>query len=61
MFWSWTFLLVTLVGAWFTFNAWLPSRKRGVFAAPRFFAGWLTGELAQGPVSAHVFLTERIA
>ncbi len=46
MFWSWLFLFVTLVGAWFSFNAWLPTRARGIFSAPSFFAGWLTGELA---------------
>ncbi|MBW2371404.1 MAG: alpha/beta hydrolase [Deltaproteobacteria bacterium] len=46
MFWSWAFLAVTCVGAWFTFNAWLPARRQGVFGVPSFFAGWLTSELA---------------
>jgi acetyl esterase/lipase len=46
VFWSWAFLAVTCVGAWFTFNAWLPARSRSVFGVPSFFAGWLTSELA---------------
>jgi len=46
----WIFLAVTLVGAWFTFNAYLPRRARGALAVPSFFAGWLTAEL-----SAHHF------
>jgi acetyl esterase/lipase len=40
------FLLVSLVGAWFTFNAYNPMfahRRRAVIS---FFAGWLTTELA---------------
>ncbi len=41
---------MTLVGAWFTFNAYLPSRARGPLSVPSFFAGWLTSEL-----SAHHF------
>lgn len=40
------FLLVSLVGAWFTFNAFNPMivhRRRSIIS---FFAGWLTAELA---------------
>lgn len=40
------FLVVSLVGAWFTFNAFNPMivhRRRSVIS---FFAGWLTAELA---------------
>ncbi len=48
--WPWIFLGVTLVGAWFTFNAYLPWRPRTPLAIPSFFAGWLTSEL-----SAHHF------
>jgi acetyl esterase/lipase len=48
--WPWIFLAVTLVGAWFTFNAYLPQRARGPLVVPSFFAGWLTSEL-----SAHHF------
>jgi acetyl esterase/lipase len=46
----WLFLLVTLLGAWFTFNAYLPQRRTGPLVVPSFFAGWLTSEL-----SAHHF------
>jgi acetyl esterase/lipase len=42
----WIFLCVTLVGAWFTFNAYLPERARGPLVVPSFFAGWLTSELS---------------
>jgi acetyl esterase/lipase len=46
MFWSWAFLVVTLIGAWFTFNAYVPHRSTGPFIVPSFFAGWLTSELS---------------
>jgi acetyl esterase/lipase len=46
----WLFLIVTLIGAWFTFNAYLPQRRTGPLVVPSFFAGWLTSEL-----SAHHF------
>jgi acetyl esterase/lipase len=46
----WLFLLVTLVGAWFTFNAYVPHRRVGSLVLPSFLAGWLTSEL-----SAHHF------
>src|SRR5512135_3291063 len=43
---SWLFLLLSLVGAWLTYNTYHP-----IYAPPRraafsFFAGWLTAELA---------------
>jgi len=41
----WAFLAVTLVGAWFTFNAYLPHRRQGGLRVPSFLAGWLTSEL----------------
>ena len=44
--WPWAFLVVTLIGAGFTFNAYLPRRRGGLLAIPSFFAGWLTSELA---------------
>jgi acetyl esterase/lipase len=44
--WPWLFLAVTLVGAAFTFNAYLPRPANGPLAVPSFFAGWLTSELA---------------
>jgi len=43
--WSWAFLAVTLVGAWFTFNAYVPMRREGVPGVVSFLAGWLTSEL----------------
>jgi acetyl esterase/lipase len=43
---SWIFLGVTIVGALFTFNAYVPQRRFGVLMAPSFFAGWLTSEMA---------------
>ena len=54
--WPWIFLCVTLVGAWFTFNAYLPWRPRSPLAIPCFFAGWLTSEL-----SAHHFAWQLVA
>ena len=42
----WLFLGVSLLGAWFTFNAYLPQRARGPLIVPSFFAGWLTSELS---------------
>ncbi|MGI9591222.1 MAG: alpha/beta hydrolase fold domain-containing protein [Myxococcota bacterium] len=53
---SWLFLLVTLVGAWFTFNAYLPVRTRGQLIGASFFAGWLTSEL-----SLHHFAWQLVA
>jgi acetyl esterase/lipase len=53
---SWAFLAVTVVGALFTFNAYLPQRRTGPFIVPSFFAGWLTSEL-----SAHHFAWQLIA
>ncbi len=42
----WLFLLVSLVGAWLTFNAYVPIYRSARAATVSFFAGWLTGELA---------------
>ena len=41
----WLFLVVSLVGAWFTWNTYHPSSRWQVVALS-FFAAWLTGELA---------------
>jgi len=46
MTWSWLFLVVTVIGALFTFNAYLPRPPRGLLGIPSFFAGWLTSELS---------------
>jgi acetyl esterase/lipase len=43
---SWLFLVATLVGAWFTYNAFRPTFRPSNRAAASFFAGWLTAELA---------------
>ncbi len=42
----WLFLLVALVGAWFTWNAYRPVYAPAQVAVLSFFAGWLTTELA---------------
>ena len=42
---GWAYLAVSLVGAWFTYNAWRPSRRWQLLTLS-FFAGWFTGELA---------------
>ncbi len=43
---SWAFLAVSLVGGWFTYNAYRPPRWPATWATACFFAGWLTVELA---------------
>jgi hypothetical protein len=53
---SWLFLAVTLAGAWFTFNAYVPIRRLRVLNLSSFFAGWLTSEL-----SAHHFAWQLVA
>jgi acetyl esterase/lipase len=42
---GWAFLAVSLVGAWFTVNAYRPSRRWQLLTLS-FFAGWFTSELA---------------
>src|ERR671918_2949766 len=53
---GWAFLAVSLVGAWFTFNAFRPSRRWQLLALS-FFAGWLTAELAVFHVAWQVVAT----
>jgi len=43
---SWLFLLVSLWGAWFTYNAYRPIAAHPQLSIVSFFAGWLTTELA---------------
>jgi len=43
---SWLFLLVALVGAWLTYNAFRPRYAPAWLAGVSFFSGWLTAELA---------------
>ena len=42
----WLFLDVSLVGAVFTANAFVPVRRVPVLFMPSFFGSWLTAELA---------------
>jgi len=51
------FLAVSLVGAWFTFNAYVPIRTLGPLVVPSFFAGWLTSELAMHHLAWQVLAT----
>ncbi|MCZ7530761.1 MAG: alpha/beta hydrolase [Acidimicrobiia bacterium] len=46
MNWSWIYLAVTLVGASFTLNAYIPTRRHMVAVVPSFFASWITIEMA---------------
>jgi hypothetical protein len=43
---SWAFLLVSVVGAVFTANAFVPVRRVPALFMPSFFGSWLTAELA---------------
>jgi acetyl esterase/lipase len=42
----WLFLVASLIGAWFTWNAFRPAYAPAGRAVVSFFAGWLTTELA---------------
>jgi acetyl esterase/lipase len=54
---SWLFLLVALIGAWFTWNAYRPVYRPAPLAVASFFAGWLTTELALHHVAWQVAAT----
>ena len=43
---AWSFLGVSLVGAVFTLNAFVPVRRIPALFVPSFFGSWLTAELA---------------
>lgn len=43
---SWAFLLVSIIGAVFTANAFVPVRRVPALFMPSFFGSWLTAELA---------------
>ena len=43
---AWAFLAVSLIGAVFTANAFVPVRRVPVLFMPSFFGSWLTAELA---------------
>ncbi len=53
----WLFLLVTIVGAWLTYNAYRPIFAPPRLAAVSFFAGWLTTELAVHHIAWQALLT----
>ena len=41
----WAFLIVSIIGAILTLNAYLAQRRTGPLVIPSFFMGWLTAEL----------------
>jgi acetyl esterase/lipase len=51
------FLLATLVGAWFTYNALRPMRRTSRRSVLSFFAGWITTELALHHVAWQALMT----
>jgi len=51
------FLLATLVGAWFTYNAFWPVHRAPRFSVVSFFAGWLTTELAVHHIAWQAVMT----
>jgi len=51
------FLVVSLIGAWFTFNAYNPMLKHRRRSVISFFAGWLTVELALHHIAWQVLAT----
>ena len=54
---SWLYLLASLWGAWFAYNALIP-RTRGVFLSTwSFLSGWLTGELAFHHIAWQILAT----
>ena len=56
MTWSWAFLIVSLIGAWFTLNAFFPTRRWQLISVS-FFASWLTNELAWFHIAWQVVAT----
>jgi len=53
----WLFLAASVVGAWFTWNAFRPIYRPAPVALLSFFAGWLTTELALHHIAWQVLLT----
>jgi hypothetical protein len=53
---GWAYLAVSLVGAWFTFNAYRPTRRWQLLTLS-FFAGWFTSELAVFHIAWQVVAT----
>ena len=54
---SWLFLLLSLVGAWLTYNVYRPSFAAEKRAALSFFVGWLTAELALHQIVLQAIVT----
>jgi acetyl esterase/lipase len=53
----WLFLLVSLIGAWLTYNAYQPIYAPARRAAVSFFTGWLTTELALHHIAWQAVMT----
>jgi len=53
----WSFLAVSLVGAWFTFNGYRPRYANRHLSVLSFFAGWLTTELALHHIAWQALVT----
>jgi len=54
---AWTFLVGSLIGAWFTYNGFRPAYAPPWRAGISFFAGWLTAELAIHHLAWQVAMT----
>jgi len=54
---AWLFLAVSLVGAVFTLNAFMPVRRIAALFVPSFFGSWLTAELALHHIVWQAFAT----
>ena len=54
---SWLFLVLSLVGAWLTYNTYHPTYAPPRRAAFSFFAGWLTAELALHHLAVQALVT----
>ena len=51
------FLAVSILGALFTLNAYMPQRRTGPLAIPSFLLGWLTSELPVHHIAWQALLT----
>ncbi len=58
---SWLYLFASLVGAWLTYNAYLPQYAPSRRAVVNFFIGWLTTELALHHIALQILLTAGFA
>lgn len=54
---SWIFLVFSIVGAWFTYNAFRPTYAPASRATLSFVAGWLTSELALHHIALQALVT----